>query len=272
MITVVSADNAAEANSTATTTATTATTTTTTAASTATATITQMVTTTIVTATTDITGISLTGSHINWPIHPFSGNFNQNYQHSTDQNLQSFSGSTNRDQNYAYSNKQPSSWIRPHVQLQAIPLTVFSEMVSIETYALCDSGSDNTQITQTIAEASGIRDRKSVTVPVSSLYQEHTIETTEFFHGIEAIDSSRPIINLAEFATCTTAFQMTTVPIQMLNSVCKDFGHLVGINFPQTRHNKIGILIGTNSFTATVPIKYTIGAPGTPYGVLTQLE
>ena len=61
---------------------------------------------------------------------------------------------------------------------------MFSEIVSTETYALLDSGSDNTQITKTIAEALGIRDKKSVTIRVASLYQEHTIETTEIFPGI----------------------------------------------------------------------------------------
>ena len=133
------------------------------------------------------------------------------------------------------------------------------------------SGSDNTQITRTIADALGISDRKFVTIPVTSLYQEHTIETTKIFLGIGAIDSSRPIINLPVFAAFTADFQMPTVPIQMLNSVCKDFGHLSGINFPQIRDNRIGILIGADAFTATVPLKYTIGPSGTPYGVLKPL-
>ena len=148
---------------------------------------------------------------------------------------------------------------------------MFSETVSIETYALLDSGSDNTQITGTIADALRISDRKSVTITVASLYQEHTIETTDIFLGIGATDSSRPIINLPVFATSTTDFQTPTVPIQMLNSVCNDFGHLSGINFPQIIDNRIGILIGADAFTATVPLKYTIGPPGTASGVLTQL-
>ena len=64
---------------------------------------------------------------------------------------------------------------------------------------------------------------------------------------------------------------MPTVPIKMLNSVCKYFGHLSGISFPQIRDNRIGILIGADAFTAKVPLKYAIGPPGPPYGVLTQL-
>ena len=89
---------------------------------------------------------------------PTSGNFNQQYQHSTDQNSQIFSGGNNRHQNYTCSYNQRSSWIQKHVQFQAKPVTVFSETVSLETYALLDSGSDNTQITKTIADALGIRD------------------------------------------------------------------------------------------------------------------
>ena len=155
---------------------------------------------------------------------PTSGNFNQQYQHSTDQNSQSFSGSNNRQQNYTCSNNQPSSWIRPHVQLQAIPVTVFSETVSIETYALLDSGSDNTQITKTIADALGIRDRKCVTIPVASLYQEHTIKQQNFFLGLEpstAVDLSLTYQSLrllpqtfkcrrCQFR-CSTAFVRTSV-------------------------------------------------------------
>ena len=49
-------------------------------------------------------------------------------------------------------------------------------------------------------------------------------------------------------------------------------GHLSCVNFPQIRDNRIGILMGADAFTATAPLKYTIGPPGTPYGVLTQLE
>ena len=64
---------------------------------------------------------------------------------------------------------------------------------------------------------------------------------------------------------------MPTVPIQMLNSVCRDFSHLSGINFPHIRDNRIVILIGADAFTAKVPLKYTIGPPVTPYGVLRQL-
>ena len=81
------------------------------------------------------------------------------------------------------------------------------------------------------------------------------------FLRIEALDSSGPIINLAVFATFTTDFQMPKVPIPMLNSVCKDFGRLMGTNFLQIRDNRLGILIRADAVTADVPLKYTIGPP-----------
>ena len=86
----------------------------------------------------------------------------------------------------------------------------------METYALFDSGSDNTQITMTIADTLGIRERKSVKITVATLYQEHTTETTEISLGIGAFDSGRPIINLPVFATSTTDFQMPTVTISVI--------------------------------------------------------
>ena len=81
---------------------------------------------------------------------------------------------------------------------------MFSETVSTESYALLDSGGDNTQITKAVAEALGIRDMKCVTIPLASLYQEHTIEKTEYFLGIGAINSSKAIINLPVFSNSTT--------------------------------------------------------------------
>ena len=60
-----------------------------------------------------------------------------------------------RPQNHTCSNNQISSWIRPQVQLQAVPVILYTEGVSIETYDLLDSGSDNTQITNSMAKALG---------------------------------------------------------------------------------------------------------------------
>ena len=64
---------------------------------------------------------------------------------------------------------------------------------------------------------------------------------------------------------------MPNVPVEMLNFICADYDHLNNITFPQIRDNSIGVLIGADAFIATVPLKFTTGPPGTPYGVLTQL-
>ena len=56
-------------------------------------------------------------------------------------------------QNYTCSNQQVTSWTRPQIQLQGIPVILFNRDLCIETYALLDSGSDNTQITQKVADA-----------------------------------------------------------------------------------------------------------------------
>ncbi|XP_075264848.1 uncharacterized protein LOC142357013, partial [Convolutriloba macropyga] len=109
------------------------------------------------------------------------------------------------------------------------------------------------------------------TLPISSLYGEHIITSTEVLLGIGSLNSTRPLFNLPVYATSASDFQMPNVPVEMLNSICADYDHLNNITFPQIRDNRIGVLIGADAFIATVPLKFTTGPPGTPYGVLTQL-
>ena len=59
---------------------------------------------------------------------------------------------TTPQQSYTCSNQQEISRIRPQIQLQAVPVTLFNRYLCIETYALLDNGSDNTQITQKVAD------------------------------------------------------------------------------------------------------------------------
>ena len=138
-------------------------------------------------------------------------------------------------------------------------------------YALLDSGSDNTQITTSVAKALGIKNTDHIAVPISSLYGEHNITSTDVLLGIGSLNSTRPLFNLPVYATSASDFQMPNVPVDMLNSICADYDHLNDITFPQIRDNRIGVLIGADAFIATVPLKFTTGPPGTPYGVVTQL-
>ena len=122
-----------------------------------------------------------------------------------------------------------------------------------------------------MANALGIKNTDHIAVPFSSLYGEHIITSTEVLLGIGSLNSTRPLFNLPVYATSASDFQMPNVPVEMLNSICADYDHLNNITFPQIRDNRIGVLIGADAFIATVPLKFTTGPPGTPYGVLTQL-
>ncbi|XP_075264655.1 uncharacterized protein LOC142356739 [Convolutriloba macropyga] len=62
-------------------------------------------------------------------------------------------------------------------------------------------------------------------------------------------------------------FRMPRVQIEMLNEICRDHSLLQNIRFPTIRDNRIGILIGADAFTATVPGQFTTGPTGIPYGV-----
>ena len=116
-----------------------------------------------------------------------------------------------------------------------------------------------------MAKALGIKNTDHIAVPISSLYGEHIIRSTEVLMGFL-------LFNLPVYATSASDFQMLNVPVEMLNSICDDYDHLNNIIFPQIPDNRMGVLSGADTFIAKVPLKFTTGPPGTPYGVLTQLE
>ena len=89
--------------------------------------------------------------------------------------------------------------------------------------------------------------------------------------GIGALYRSCPVIRIPVYATAMEEFRMPRVQIEMLNEICRDHSHLQSIRFPTIRDNRIGILIGADAFTATVPRQFTTGPTGTPYGVNTLL-
>ena len=155
--------------------------------------------------------------------------------------------------------------------MQAIPVTFFNRDLCIETYALLDIGSDNTQITQKVADALQVQQPKDITLPLASLHGEHSVKTADVMIGIGAICSNCPVIRITVYATAWEEFRMPKVQIEMLNEICRDHSHLQNIRFPAIRDNLIGILIGADAFTATVPRQFTTGLTGTPYGVNTLL-
>ena len=172
---------------------------------------------------------------------------------------------------YTCSNKQETSWIRPQIQLQAIPVTLFYRDLCIETYALLDSGSDNTQITQKVADALQVRQPKDITLPLASLHGEHPVKQADVMIGIAALYSSCPVIRIPVYSTVMEEFRMQRVQIEMLNEICRDHSHLQNTRFPTIMDNRIGILVGADAFTATVPRQFTTGHTGHPHGVNTLL-
>ena len=141
----------------------------------------------------------------------------------------------------------------------------------IETYALLDSGNDNNQITQKVAETLQIQQPKDITLPLASFHGEHSVKTADVMIGIGALYSSCPVVRGPLCATAMEEFRMPRVRIEMLNEICRDLSHLQSIRFPTIRDNRIGILIGADAFTATVPRQFATGTTDTPYGVNTPL-
>ena len=94
--------------------------------------------------------------------------------------------------------------------------------VTTETCAFLDSGSDNTQITNSMAEALGIKDTDHIAVPISSLYGKHIITSYKFLLGNGSLNSTGPLFILPVYATSASEFQMQKVSFKMLNSIWAD--------------------------------------------------
>ena len=172
-----------------------------------------------------------------------------------------------RVQNHTCSKNREPTWVRVFIQLQAIPVMLFYRNFNIKTYALLDSGSDNTQITQNFADAPRIRVPKDIELPLASLQGDHTVTTADVMIGIGSHRSAKPVTSLPVYATSIEEFQMQTVPVEILNRLCRDHDHQAEINFPQICDNKIGIHIGVDAFLAIFPKNCTTAKPGTPYGI-----
>ena len=100
--------------------------------------------------------------------------------------------------------QQETPWIRTQIQLQTIPVTLFDRDLYIEAYALPESGSDNTQITQTIANALQIQQLKDITLRLASLHGEHSVKTADIMIRIEALYSNCPVIRIFLYAKATS--------------------------------------------------------------------
>ena len=136
---------------------------------------------------------------------------------------------------------------------------------------MLDSGSDNTQTTQKVADTLQCQQPKDITLPLASLHGEHSVKTADVMIGIGDLCSSCPVIRIPVYATAMVEFRMPKVQIEMSNEICRDHSHLQNIRFPAIRDNRIKILIGADALTATVPRQFTTGPTGTSYGVNTLL-
>ena len=83
---------------------------------------------------------------------------------------------------YSRRNQQEIFWIRPLTLLQSTPVRLFNRDFFIEIYALLDNGSDNTQITQKVAEAYQVQQPKDIILPLAPPHGDHDISCLNSVH------------------------------------------------------------------------------------------
>ena len=120
-----------------------------------------------------------------------------------------------------------------------MPVTLFNRDLCIETYALLDSCSDNTKKIQQVADVLQVHQPKQITLPLTSLHGEHSVNTADVLIGIRPLYSSCPVIRFPVLATAMEEFQMPRIQIEMLNEICKNHSHFQNKRFPTIRDNRI---------------------------------
>ena len=88
-----------------------------------------------------------------------------------------------------------------------------------KTYALVDSGSDITQITNSMAKAFRMKNTDNIAVPIVYLYEEPIITSIEVLLGIGSLNSTRSVFNQPVYELSASDFRMPNVTVNMLNSI-----------------------------------------------------
>ena len=71
---------------------------------------------------------------------------------------------------------------------------------------MLDSGSDNTHLTQKIADALQVQHPKDIILPLASLHSEQSAKTADVIIGIRALYSSCPVMKIPVYATTMDDF------------------------------------------------------------------
>ena len=157
---------------------------------------------------------------------------------------------------------------RTKVALQVVPVEIMNNNEhSVTTYALLDTGSEETFLSKTISDILGLKVNNCNTFAVCTLSGESSVKVGQANVQVKAVDSleDRTLtienVKVVDNLTISATRQRT----------CHDGPLLKDLKIPNVDDNQVTMLIGANAPEAQVHEEFRRGRSGEPYAVRTVL-
>ena len=157
---------------------------------------------------------------------------------------------------------------RTKVALQVVPVKIMNnDGHSVTTYALLDTGSEETFLSKTISDRLGLEVKNCSTLAVCTLSGESSVKVGQANVQVKAVDNHEDRTLTIENVKVIDNLTITTTRAGDLSQ----WPHLTDLKIPDVENNQVTMLIGANVPEAQVHEECRRGRSGEPYAVRTVL-
>ena len=157
---------------------------------------------------------------------------------------------------------------RTKVALQVVPVKIMNnDGHSVTTYALLDTGSEETFLSKTISDRLGLEVKNCSTLAVCTLSGESSVKVGQANVQVKAVDNHEDRTLTIENVKVIDNLTITTTRARDLSQ----WPHLTDLKIPDVENNQVTMLIGANVPEAQVHEECRRGRSGEPYAVRTVL-
>ena len=157
---------------------------------------------------------------------------------------------------------------RTKVALQVVPVKIMNnDGHSVTTYALLDTGSEETFLSKTISDRLGLEVKNCSTLAVCTLSGESSVKVGQANVQVKAVDNHEDRTLTIENVKVIDNLTITTTRARDLSQ----WPHLKDLKIQDVEDNQVTMLIGANVPEAQVHEECRRGRSGEPYAVRTVL-
>ena len=159
---------------------------------------------------------------------------------------------------------------KPSQLLPVLPVSVSSNNITLNTYALLDMGSTCSFLLQDSADKLNLTSRlaqQAEHIFVKGIHKSVELEAHPVSVQVKGFAMESPATDINSLLVVNTL----KFDHAVLNNLCEKYSHLNDFTFPSFSNNQITLLIGIDNFDLIVPTKVLTGPPNTPRAVECKL-